>query len=253
MSRPKSLAFARTCTTRCLGRSLGIDAGPAVYFAFIPLILLVMRLRKDPVPGRSEWPALAVLGVLLIGLLLLAFRQMLPIDALSAWSERAVGAALIVVGVWGVHRATRLGVTKLHDHLHARASFAMGTLHGLAGSSHLFGILPAMAFASGVDGGFYLGGFGAGAAPELGVGVDAAGGAACGVDDIRRIAESGRTAIVFTFQNTSPVEHNIDLVREVADQVCVLQGGHIIASGTAQRVLGDETVIREYLGRVYNA
>ena len=30
-------------------------------------ILAVMRLRKDPIPGRAEWPALAALGVLLIG------------------------------------------------------------------------------------------------------------------------------------------------------------------------------------------
>lgn len=30
-------------------------------------ILAVMRVRKDPIPGRSEWPALAALGVLLIG------------------------------------------------------------------------------------------------------------------------------------------------------------------------------------------
>ena len=49
------------------------------------------------------------------------------------------------------------------------------------------------------------------------------------------------------------VEHNIDLVRQVADQVCVLQGGRIIAAGDVQRVLEDETVIREYLGHVYNA
>lgn len=31
------------------------------------LILLVMRLRRDAMPGRAEWPTLAVLGVLLIG------------------------------------------------------------------------------------------------------------------------------------------------------------------------------------------
>ncbi len=31
------------------------------------LILLVMRLRRDAMPGRVEWPTLAVLGVLLIG------------------------------------------------------------------------------------------------------------------------------------------------------------------------------------------
>ena len=57
-----------------------------------------------------------------------------------------------------------------------------------------------------------------------------------------------------SFERSMPeVEHNVDLVREVADQVCVLQGGHIIAAGAAEKVLGDETVIREYLGRVYNA
>jgi ABC-type branched-subunit amino acid transport system ATPase component len=49
------------------------------------------------------------------------------------------------------------------------------------------------------------------------------------------------------------VEHNIDLVRKVADQVCVLQGGHIIAAGDVRRVLDDQTVIREYLGQVYDA
>lgn len=49
------------------------------------------------------------------------------------------------------------------------------------------------------------------------------------------------------------VEHNIDLVRQIADHVCVLQGGRIIAAGDVQRVLDDETVIREYLGRAYDA
>ena len=39
------------------------------------------------------------------GLLLLAFREMLPVDALSAWSERLVGLALVGLGAWGVWRA----------------------------------------------------------------------------------------------------------------------------------------------------
>ena len=41
--------------------------------------------------------------------------------------------------------------------------------------------------------------------------------------------------------------------RQVADQACVLQGGRIIAAGDVRRVLDDETVIREYLGQVYDA
>jgi len=135
-------------------------------------------------------------GVALVGVLLLAFRELLPVEAISAWSERIVGVALIAVGVWGVHRARRLqvhrhedsaihahvrpgeGVSIEHDHaahrdqhlhLHghglarARASLAMGTLHGLAGSSHLFGILPALAFPTAFEAAGYLAGFGVGA------------------------------------------------------------------------------------------
>jgi hypothetical protein len=39
----------------------------------------------------------------------------------------------------------------------------MGMLHGLAGSSHLFGVLPALAFATRGEAVLYLAGFGAGA------------------------------------------------------------------------------------------
>ena len=39
----------------------------------------------------------------------------------------------------------------------------MGTLHGLAGSSHLFGVMPALAFAVRADALVYLAGFGIGA------------------------------------------------------------------------------------------
>lgn len=48
------------------------------------------------------------------------------------------------------------------------------------------------------------------------------------------------------------VEHNMDVVRDVADDVVVLHGT-VIASGPAAAVIKDERVIREYLGRLYNA
>jgi hypothetical protein len=103
-------------------------------------------------------------GVLLIGLLLLAVRERLPIDLISTYSERLVGAALVMVGVWGTWRARRMGDGR-HSHPHgpAGASFAMGTLHGLAGSSHVFGILPALAFATRGEALSYLAAFGVGA------------------------------------------------------------------------------------------
>lgn len=69
---------------------------------------------------------------------------------------------------------------------------------------------------------------------------------------IPRIADLIRNLVKAEGRGTFLVEHNIDLVRQVADRVCVLQGGRIVAEGDVRRVLDDETVIREYLGRVYD-
>jgi hypothetical protein len=100
--------------------------------------------------------AVAVLAVLL--------REWLPpIDALTLWSERLVGGALIAVGLWALRRGLRIGTSvhvhpgTAHAHVHVRrgrllarvghahASFFMGVLHGVAGSSHFLGVLPALA------------------------------------------------------------------------------------------------------------
>lgn len=47
---------------------------------------------------------------------------------------------------------------------------------------------------------------------------------ATSVDEIRRIAGSGRTALVFGFQNTAPVEHDIELFGQYRDLgICIMQ------------------------------
>ena len=109
-----------------------------------------------------QWGIGHTAGVLLIACLLLLLREQLPLDAISAHSERIVGVALILVGGWGIWRASRTGFMP-HGHSHSGASFAMGALHGLAGSSHLFGVLPALAFSTRTESVLYLAGFGAGA------------------------------------------------------------------------------------------
>jgi ABC-type branched-subunit amino acid transport system ATPase component len=60
----------------------------------------------------------------------------------------------------------------------------------------------------------------------------------------RDLRASGKTLLL--------IEHNMDVVADVADHVVVLHGT-VIALGTAARVLGDQRVIREYLGRLYDA
>jgi hypothetical protein len=98
-------------------------------------------------------------GVLAVGLLALAVRGALPLEALSSWSERLVGLTLIGIGLWGLTRALR---APIHSHVHVRAAAAVGVLHGLAGSSHLLGVLPALALPSASASIGYLAGFGVG-------------------------------------------------------------------------------------------
>jgi len=104
-------------------------------------------------------------GVVVVALLAIVFRELLPpVDILSAWGERVVGVALIAIGLWALRRGLNVApgahnhgaVEHNHVHVHAgpawarrlghaHASFCMGILHGIAGSSHFLGVLPALA------------------------------------------------------------------------------------------------------------
>ena len=98
-------------------------------------------------------------GVLAVGLLALWLRSSLPLEALSSWSERLVGVVLIGVGLWGFRRVLR---GPIQSHVHVHAACAVGVLHGVAGSSHFLGVLPALALPSTGAALSYLGGFGVG-------------------------------------------------------------------------------------------
>lgn len=95
-------------------------------------------------------------GVLAVALAALALRGALPLDALSSWSERIVGVVLVGIGLWGFTRALR---GPIHSHVHVRAAAAVGVLHGIAGSSHFLGVLPALALPSAAASFGYLAGF----------------------------------------------------------------------------------------------
>jgi hypothetical protein len=141
---------------------LHVFSGPDHLAAVAPL---AAEGRRGQWRTGLEWGIGHTTGVVLIALLLLWIRQRLPLDAISAYSERLVGLALIAVGAWGIRGAWRrrsYGAAG-SGHAHAGASFAIGTVHGLAGSSHLFGVLPALAFSAQLDSMLYLAGFGIGA------------------------------------------------------------------------------------------
>jgi hypothetical protein len=127
-------------------------SGPDHLSAVAPLV--VEERRRGWATGLL-WGMGHSLGVWGVGFLALALRGLLPVDRLSSVSERLVGAVLIGVGLWGLRRVWLVrgkGAAAAHHHpVPARASLAalwIGTLHGLAGSSHLLGILPALALPS---------------------------------------------------------------------------------------------------------
>lgn len=113
-------------------------------------------------------------GVILLGVLLLALREILPLEAFSHWAERLVGVMVIGIGLWGVRKALTKQVhvhvhahgarehahVHVHDthtghdpahgggHFHTHAVFAVGVLHGLAGGAHILGLLPVLVFSN---------------------------------------------------------------------------------------------------------
>lgn len=121
-------------------------------------------------------------GVVVVAILAVLLREMLPsIEIISAWGERVVGAALIGIGLWALRRRARIERSPhrhgpvSHNHLHvqagpawvqrlghAHASFCMGVLHGVAGSSHFFGVLPALALPTTTAAVLYIAAFGVG-------------------------------------------------------------------------------------------
>jgi hypothetical protein len=146
----------------------GIAAGLLHVFSGPDHLAAVAPLASDRERGHwltgMQWGIGHTLGVLLIAALLLLLKEQLPLDAISAYSERIVGASLILIGSWGVWRSIRQHrQPHAHSHTHAGASLSMGAIHGLAGSSHLFGVLPALAFPSRAASVLYLAGFGLGA------------------------------------------------------------------------------------------
>jgi hypothetical protein len=154
-------------------------AGPDHLAAVAPLA--VADRERGWLAGWT-WGIGHAAGVVVVALLAVLLRDALPpIEQISAWSERLVGVALIALGAWALRRGLRIHShphrhgTVAHDHLHvgagprwirrpghAHASFSLGVLHGIAGSSHFFGVLPALALPTLGAAVLYIAAFGVG-------------------------------------------------------------------------------------------
>jgi hypothetical protein len=127
-------------------------------------------------------------GVIVIGLFSLLLREWFPLNLIASSAERLVSLVLIAIGLWGLRKAFtnhvhthehahdgrrhvhihvhshghKHGERAFHAHTHAHTAFAVGALHGLAGSSHFIGVLPALAFTTQAEAVLYLLSYGGG-------------------------------------------------------------------------------------------
>lgn len=126
-------------------------------------------------------------GVIAIGGLALVVGSMLDLEAWSSGAERLVGVLLFALGLWTLHRARGV-VVHAHDHHHEEAeshahahvhigdvtvdapdhaergrhrrhrhsALAFGVVHGVAGTSHLLGVAPALMLETSAASGYLL-------------------------------------------------------------------------------------------------
>ncbi len=133
-------------------------------------------------------------GVLLVGALAVLLRERFDVHLVGAWGERAVGVLLVAIGLLALRRALRVHAhphdhddgargPHLHWHAHAHperidhaaearhhghAAFVAGTFHGIAGTGHLLGVLPALALPGWGAAACYLLAFGVGTLAAMG-------------------------------------------------------------------------------------
>lgn len=147
-------------------------SGPDHLAAVLPF---AVRDRTRAVKTGALWGAGHGLGVAAIALLFTAVRGSIDIEAVSHWAEVFVGVLLVILGLWSLRQSRLLVVhshphrhgADTHDHPHVHVGdrtvsaahhenagrhgrhphsvFGFGVVHGLAGTSHLLGILPSFA------------------------------------------------------------------------------------------------------------
>lgn len=170
---------------------LHVVSGPDHLAAVTPLA--IETKRKVWKIGLS-WGAGHLTGMLLIGLLLLLFKEFIPFEQISEHSEQLVGLVLVFVGLWALSNIFLGSKSHKHPHIHGGnepyihihehkheenvlehshthrkiikqnlwSSFGIGVLHGLAGISHFLLLLPVLGFENSQDSIQYVLGFGLG-------------------------------------------------------------------------------------------
>ena len=174
--------------------SLHVVTGPDHLAAVTPLAI---ENKKRSWGVGLFWGLGHIVGMLLIGILFLLFKEFIPIEEISYYSEQIVGLILVGIGVWAIYKVFNRSIPKHkhphyhtdpephvhihahphthehdhehgpeHSHTHKRAirqnniaALGVGTIHGFAGVSHLILLIPTLALPSMTDSILYLSGF----------------------------------------------------------------------------------------------
>ncbi len=131
--------------------SAHVASGPDHLAALAPLAV-ASRLRAVWI--GAAWGVGHGAGVVFLGGLGLLGPELWDVERLSAVSEFLVGVLLIWLGAWALFRCRRpLAETTDRPYSrrrhHVHGAFGIGFLHGAAGLSHLFGVVPSLAMTRG--------------------------------------------------------------------------------------------------------
>jgi len=170
---------------------LHVISGPDHLAAVSPLVI---ETKKKAWKIGLSWGFGHIIGMLLIGVLFLIFKDFIPLEKVSKHSEQLVGIVLIGIGVWTFFGIFKERNTHKHPHIHSEeepyihihkhkhdhnkpthshshdkkikqnifSSFGIGFLHGLAGVAHFILLLPVLGFETLNEGVQYVLGFGFG-------------------------------------------------------------------------------------------
>ncbi len=162
--------------------------GPDHLAAVTPL---VFDVQKKHWKIGFLWGVGHLIGMLLIGVLFYFFKEFIPIETISTYSEQFVGVILIGLGFWAFYRIKNKQKNHAHPHFHNKkdtevfvhihehthneqehshthskqvkqnnfTAVSVGVIHGFAGIAHFVLLLPVLGFQTKLESLQYIIGF----------------------------------------------------------------------------------------------
>lgn len=166
---------------------LHVIMGPDHVAAVLPFVI---EAKRKAWKIGLFWGVGHIFGMLFIGILFILFKELIPVEQISQYSEQLVGLVLVMIGIWAfvkifksdhshkhlhVHSENQPLIHKhahehahnpTHEHVHSGdekqgylASFWIGVLHGFAGIAHFILFIPVLGFENNLTAGIYIAGF----------------------------------------------------------------------------------------------